>query len=293
MTHIYQQQLQDFSMFLSYEKGASPNTISAYERDIKQCLNFLNGRDLNASHLSEFSSFLSKRGYKPDSIIRKMSSLKSFCNYLFREKLITTHPKALITRPKRQQLLPKSLRLKEIEQLIESPDDEDRFPLRDQAIIELFYSCGLRVSECLNMAINQINMERESVTVTGKGNKQRVVPLGSEAKKAIKQYLDKERPLISRTRSPNILFLNRFGKGFSRQGLYQVIKKYVRKAGLRETTSPHTLRHTFATHLLEGDADLREVQEMLGHADIATTQIYTRLSREKIRKIYQNSHPRA
>jgi integrase/recombinase XerD len=283
----------EFLTFLSYEKGFSKNTVAAYKNDIEHFFQVANTNDITTKSLSTFSSTLVKNGYKASSIHRKLSAIKSFCSYLFREKIIDIHPKALVTMPKQEKPLPKVLKIDEMEKLINSPDKNDLFPLRDKAVIELFYSCGLRISECMNLKLEQINLEENVLIVIGKGNKQRMIPFGNPAKVAIKEYMQNERPKIIRYSDSGHIFLNRLGKKLSRQGLYSIIKKYALRACLNMNVSPHTLRHTFATHLLEGEADLREVQTLLGHANITTTQIYTNVSRERLKKLYKRTHPRA
>jgi integrase/recombinase XerD len=285
--------LEEFLAFLSYEKGFSKNTISSYKHDILQFLKFENPKKFNPKILASFAKKLTEKGYKTSSIHRKLSSLKSFCSFLFREKIIDSHPNALFNLPKKEQKLPTVLKISEVEKLINAPNKNNAYPFRDKAIIELFYSCGLRISECSILKISDINFTEEIVTVTGKGNKQRIIPLGSKAKQAIETYLNKERPSQIRHVKTDFLFLNRFGKELSRQGIFLLIKKYIKLTNLNEKISPHSLRHTFATHLLEGDADLIEVQELLGHANISTTQIYTKVSRERLKKIYNKFHPRA
>lgn len=280
-------------MFLKFEQGNSENTISSYQNDLEQFLDFLKEKKISAEAISAFSSYLFKRGYQASSILRKMSAIKAFCTYLFREKIIEVPPKALLIIPKREKKIPKAISKSDIANLLSKPDKSDSYPYRDRAILELFYACGLRISEVLDIKINQFSSKTDIIRIMGKGSKERVIPLGSLARCAIMDYLKFERDKIARPKSPENLFLNRSGNAFSRPGLFLVIKKYVKKAGLQKKVSPHTLRHSFATHLLEGGADLREVQELLGHSDISTTQIYTSLSREKIRSIYNNAHPRA
>ncbi|MFC1770680.1 site-specific tyrosine recombinase XerD [Candidatus Margulisiibacteriota bacterium] len=285
--------ISEFIAFLTYEKGSSKNTIQAYKNDLDHYFSIEKSNEITAQTLSHFSAALVKRGYSASSIHRKLSGIKTFCSFLFRERIINTHPKSLFVLPKQEKKLPKALKLKEMESLINSPDKNDTYPLRDAAIIELFYACGLRITECINLTLNQINFNEEVIKIIGKGNKERMVPLGSKAKSAMQKYIGRERNKMIKDQGSDFLFLNRSGQKISRQGVFLIIKKYARKALLNKKVSPHTLRHTFATHLLEGEADLKEVQVLLGHADISTTQIYTNVSRERLKKIYNRAHPRA
>lgn len=289
--------LSDFLFFLRYEKGSSEHTIEAYHSDLNQFVQFLNTDQLiaiSAKSIAHFSTHLQSQAYHSSSILRKLSAIKTFCIYLYREKLIDIPPTGLLTIPKRKQRLPKALSEKAVYDLLAAPSESDRYFYRDRAILELFYSCGLRISELAMIAVDQIDLETEFIRVIGKGQKERMIPLGSYAKLAVLEYLTKDRPSILREYTPSsILFLNHHGNPITRQGMFLIIKKYVAKAHLNSSISPHTLRHTFATHLLEGGADLRAVQELLGHADISTTQIYTSVSRKKLKQMYQHAHPRA
>ncbi len=283
--------LEEFLIYLKYEKGSSKNTVDAYKSDLIQFFCFLGSNQISSRQISFYAKDLHKREYSISTIFRKLSSLKSFFSYLYREGFIDTHPQSLVVMPKTQKKLPGTLSLKEVEKLIESPSQEDRYLFRDRAIMEVIYSCGLRISECKNLKISCINLQNKVITVFGKGGKERMIPFGEKVKDLIDKYIINERVILAGSYSGDFLFLNRSGKYFSRPGIYSLIKKYVRKASLKPDTSPHTLRHSFATHLLEGEADLREVQVLLGHADISTTQIYTHVSRERLRKVYEKAHP--
>ena len=263
----------EFLLYLQHEKGVSSNTLSAYQRDLNQFFALYKQAPITSRNLGQFAQWLSTKQYSPASIHRKLSSLKSFCSYLFREQLIDNHPRGLISLPKPPQRIPKALKIPQVEALIGASDR-----LRDSAILELIYACGLRISEAQNLEISHIDWDSKTLRVVGKGNKQRSIPFGRKAEVALRTYI--------KARSPG-----RRVFPWSRQTLYLIVKKAARRAGIK--ASPHTLRHSFATHLLEGNADLRLVQELLGHADIATTQIYTNVTRERLKSVYRKSHPRA
>ena len=284
--------LNDFWLFLEIEKGLSKNTIEAYQNDLKQFFDFLGSNEINSKNISSFSKYLLSREYSPSSILRKLSAIKMLANFLFREQVIEVNPANLMILPKREKRLPKSLSKNNINLLIEEPKQNNRWFARDKAIMELMYSSGLRISELVDLKVNQIYDNFELVKVIGKGNKERIVPIGQKAREAVLFYLEKEREILSRKASPNNLFLNQKGQKLSRQAVFLLIKKYAQRIGLKNKVTPHSLRHTFATHLLEGGADLREVQELLGHADITTTQIYTSTSVERMREVYRRAHPR-
>jgi tyrosine recombinase XerD len=288
----YKQYLEEYIVYLLYEKGSSKNTIAAYKQDINQFLTFLKTNKISQEQISLFSKFLEKREYGITTVFRKLSAVKTFCSFLYREKIIKEHPQALVTMPKQPQRLPKALDTVDIEALLLAPDENSKHQKRDKAILEFFYSCGLRISELCGIKISHLNFNNQIISVIGKGNKQRLIPIGDRAIAIINDYINSERSSQIRIYSKDHLFLNRFGKPINRQGVYNVVKKYVKKAGLKSATSPHTLRHTFATHLLEGSADIRSVQELLGHANINTTQIYTSVSKERLKKIYKKAHPR-
>lgn len=292
--------IHEFLMFLRYEKGSSEKTSSAYQNDLTQFGNYLKKNlrkttlDLTAKDIQSFSQDLTNREYSNASVLRKLSAIKTFFTYLYREKLISEIPSGLLIVPKRDQKLPKALSESAIKVLLASPTESDPFYYRDRAILELFYASGMRISELISVKQNQIEPSTDWIRIRGKRDKERLVPLGRYARKALLDYLQLERPKLVKTKKTTpILFLNHHGQPISRQGVFQMMKKYVKRAHLQHKISPHTLRHTFATHLLEGGADLREVQELLGHADVATTQIYTSVSIKRIKAIYEKAHPRA
>ncbi|MFA5876391.1 MAG: site-specific tyrosine recombinase XerD [Candidatus Margulisiibacteriota bacterium] len=292
-----QQFTDEFLSYLSVEKGCSKHTISAYRRDLSQFAAFLKNRsplEVSRGDLSLYLSRLSQK-FSINSVARKISAIKSFFHFLLREGYVKKDPAAEIELPKQPKRLPKALTFGEMFKLLAGGDGEkSRLWLRDLAILELLYACGLRAAELVALDINDVNLEVAFVKCTGKGDKERIVPVGKKALQAIRDYLKDLRPkLVKKRQEEKALFLDNGGRRLSRQGLFNLVKKYVQAAGITRHASPHTLRHTFATHLLERGADLRTVQEMLGHANISTTQIYTSVSRERLKKIYTQAHPRA
>ncbi|MFC1559738.1 site-specific tyrosine recombinase XerD [Candidatus Margulisiibacteriota bacterium] len=296
---MFKKQLEDFIGYLDYERGYSPNTLSAYRLDLKQFMEFLRSeritdpKDVGHKNISKFISGLNLSGKRPSSIERKLAAIKSFFHYLIRTGVARTDPTSEIVSPKKGKKLPKALSIKEAIHLAVYPKGEKIMQIRDRAIIELLYATGMRASELVNLKMNDVNLDVGFVKCFGKGSKERIIPVGKEALRTLKEYIDKARAKFERAKSPDNLFLDRLGKNLSRQGLWYLVKKYVKLAGVRLGASPHTLRHSFATHLLEMGADLRSVQEMLGHSSISTTQIYTSVSRERLKKDYEKAHPRA
>lgn len=284
--------ISSFKEYLTIEKGAADNTVLAYMSDLDQFLGFLGDRALSAARVSGFSKYLYDREFRATSISRKLSCIKLFCRFLVREGKIGLDLDGIVVKPKLGKRLPRVLSMDEMTALLGATDAVDRFRLRDQAILELFYSSGCRVSELPEIRVDDIT-EEPFFKITGKGRKQRMVPLGSLARVAIENYLAQERPRLLRDASPDFLFLNRFGQKISRQGIYLLVKKYVRRSGVNAAATPHTLRHSFAGHLLDGNADLREIQELLGHSNIATTQLYTHVSKAKLKREHREFHPRS
>lgn len=287
--------LDEFLSYLNYEKGFSQNTLFSYKRDLKQFLIFIKGKaeEVSRAHISRFVAFLSQKNYASSSIARKLSALKSFYHFLVREKYVKEDPTGQVILPKKIKLLPKALSLGDILKLLENIPQQDPLDIRDQALFELLYASGMRASEAMALNLLDVDLKISFVRVLGKGSKERLVPLGEKAKKALENYIVKARPQVLKNKENPALFLDQHGKRLSRQGLWWIVKKWVKILSLSSKVSPHTLRHTFATHLLEGGADLRSVQEMLGHANISTTQIYTSVSRERLKKAYLSAHPRA
>ncbi len=291
--------LKEYLSVLKLEKNLSENTVSSYRNDISSFINFLekyNITDPSAikqKHLAEFFRSLKETGLTSRSASRYHSSLKGFFKYLFVSKYIKESPIEKISAPKLSKNLPSVLSVNEIDLILSKPNVEDKLGMRDKAVLELLYACGLRVSELINLKISSLFFTEEVIRVLGKGSKERIVPIGSSAVKWINEYLTKSRPLLEKKmKSENFLFLNTRGTKLSRMGIWKIVDKYVNEAEIKKEVHPHTFRHSFATHLLEGGADLRAVQEMLGHADISTTQIYTHIDREYIKQMHKDFHPR-
>ncbi len=289
--------LNEFLEYISVEKGLSQNTVENYSRDIRKLFEFfqkekVSWEEAGENDLVRFIHNLSRSGLSARSLARLISSLRSFYKFLILEGKIEKNPAAGLSSPKIWLTLPKFLSLDEVETLLRQPDEGSSSGIRDKAMLELLYATGLRVSELVSLKINDVNLEDGFLICRGKGGKERVVPLGSPAVKAIRRYLDNVRPKLVK-RTTDALFLTSWGGSFTRQGFWKRLKIYAKKAGLASKVSPHTLRHSFATHLLERGADLRSVQLMLGHSQITTTQIYTHVSRERLRSIYDKYHPRA
>lgn len=285
--------LDGFFHFLTYQKGLSVNTVISYRSDLTEFMLFLEDRMLVSEEISAFCVNLYQKKRLLNTINRKLSAVRTFAKYLFLENVLGDGLDTLVVRPKRASRLPGSLQLSQVERLIDATDQSKMTPSRDRAMIELFYSCGLRVSELIALDVGQFHEETQFLRVLGKGDKERIVPLGQRAKASILAYLKSEYPDLSSQGGAGKLFLSSRGNPLTRQAVYGLIKLYLRAAGITQKASPHTLRHAFASHLLEGGADLREVQELLGHADIATTEIYTHVSRARLRQAYQQAHPRA
>ena len=289
--------LQSFLEFLSVEKGLSENTILSYGRDIKKFFRFLQRLKISFLNpgedvLGKFIQHASRSGLSARSITRLISSLKAFYKFLVLDGVMKKNPALSLHSPKSMLALPKYLRVKEVERLLSQPDQGAFMGLRDKAMLELLYATGLRVSELVLLKTKDINLEDGFLICRGKGGKERIVPLGNSAVKALQKYLEKARPKLLK-RENDYLFLTYRGDVFTRQGFWKLLKIYAQKANLAPKISPHVLRHSFATHLLERGADLRSVQLMLGHSQITSTQIYTHVSRERLRRVYDKYHPRA
>ncbi|MBU0687431.1 MAG: site-specific tyrosine recombinase XerD [Candidatus Margulisbacteria bacterium] len=291
-----QRLIDEFISYLTVEKGGSKHTLTSYKKDLAQFTKFFKDKvveEISRTDLSHYVSQLSSK-FSITSVARKISSMKSFFHFLMREGRIKKDPSSEIKLPKLPKRLPKALTFGEIFKLLAGGDKpKSHLWPRDLAILELLYATGLRASEIVSLNIPDVNLDVCFVKCTGKGEKERIVPVGKKAVAAIKDYLKNLRSKMTKNEKERALFLDKNGHRLSRQGLFNLVKKYTREAGITRHTSPHTLRHTFATHLLERGADLRTVQEMLGHANISTTQIYTSVSRERLKKIYSQAHPRA
>ncbi|MFH1361813.1 MAG: site-specific tyrosine recombinase XerD [bacterium] len=285
-------QIKDFLDFIKIERGYSEHTITSYRRDLKEFTKFAKGRRVDRDLIKSYLEVLYDKGYAITTTERRLACLKSFFNYQLREDLIEDNPTIDIKLPRKAKRLPKSLSISETIKLISSPKEKTFFTLRDLAMMELLYATGMRASEAVNLNLSDINMSVSFVKCLGKGSKERIVPINKMTLRLVKEYLEKGRPEFPQ-KDKQALFLDKNGQRLSRQGLWLTIKKYVKLTGVKGKTSPHTLRHSFATHLLEKGADLRSVQEMLGHADISTTQIYTSVSRERLKRMYNKAHPRA
>ena len=290
--------LADFLAYLEFERGLSRNTLEAYRNDLAQLGAYLDERDLDAlavthRELAGFLSALALGGASAATLQRKAACLRSFYRHLRREGQIEHDPTAELRGPRRAQRLPGVLSRDEVGRLLGAPSGSSPSALRDRALLELLYACGLRASEAVGLTLDDVDLQEELLCARGKGSKERLVPIGREAVAALRAYLALGRPVLVGLSPERHLFVNRRGGGLSRQGLYKIVQGHADTVGLKDRMSPHTLRHTFATHLLAGGCDLRTLQEMLGHADIATTQLYTHLSTERLRDVYFDAHPRA
>jgi integrase/recombinase XerD len=290
--------IQDFAHHLTVERGLAKNTIDAYGRDLAKFARFLKSKDrhprqLRYGELNEFFRKLSGQGLSAKSIARCLNAVRMFYRFLITEKVVTEDPTAQIRAPRTWKTLPRFLNLDEVDRLLAAPDTSTPLGLRDAAMVNLLYATGLRVSELVTLRVQEINLTGGYLTCVGKGNKERLVPMGRTASQTLSTYLDRGRSTIRGSSGTHTLFVNSRGGRLTRQGFWKILKKHGRAIGLRGKFSPHVLRHSFATHLLERGADLRSVQMMLGHADISTTQIYTHINRERLRRIYRDFHPRA
>jgi integrase/recombinase XerD len=291
----------DYLAYLELERGLSRNTLEAYRSDLQQYGSFLDRAGLAplAVTTGDLRAFVSEiqsgNGGRvaPATVQRKVACLRSFYRHLRREQILDHDPTADLRGPRLGARLPKVLSRDEVRALLRQPRGTSPAALRDRALLETMYACGLRASEAIALERSQVDLDAGIVRTRGKGSKERIVPIGSVALRALREYLDKGRPRLVGLREEPRVFVNVRGEALSRQGLYKIIQRYARAAGLERKMSPHTLRHTFATHLLAGGCDLRSLQEMLGHADIGTTQIYTHLSPDRLREVYFEAHPRA
>uniref|UniRef100_C6DZ72 Tyrosine recombinase XerD n=1 Tax=Geobacter sp. (strain M21) TaxID=443144 RepID=C6DZ72_GEOSM len=285
-------------LFLNYllvEKGAAANTVAAYSRDLNRYLLFLGEREPDGIRPIDVTGFLAKlkgEGIAPRSRARALSALRMLHRFLLREGYCELNPTAIVEAPKGVRKLPAVLSGREVEALLSSPHDTGAQELRDKAMLELLYATGLRVSELVGLKLGEVNLSAGYLMTIGKGDKERLVPIGESACRATGAYLQKARGELLKGKASPLLFLSRLGGGMSRQAFWNIIKKRALQAGVRASISPHTLRHSFATHLLENGADLRSVQIMLGHADLSSTQIYTHVTRERMKKLHAEFHPR-
>lgn len=290
--------IDQFLDYISVERGLSKNTIVSYARDLNKLATYLEKKhitsfsDIKKSDITDFMLSQKDKGLSANSIARGLAAMKMFFRFLTREGFLKIDITSVIETPKLWKHLPEALSIDEVDKLLDAPNIKDWLGIRDKACLELMYATGLRASEVIDLNIQNINLDLGVIRCIGKGSKERIVPLGKIAKVAIKRYIDKVRPKLLKSGAENGLFLTRLGRKMSRQMLWKIIKGYTKKARIDKGIKPHTLRHSFATHLLERGADLRVVQEMLGHSDISTTQIYTHINKERLKSIHKKFHPR-
>lgn len=289
--------LSEYEIWLAKEKKASANTLSSYLRDVRQFSDWLGGEGIalpqaTQSDIKQYAKFLNAKGKSDATVVRSIASLKSFYGYMLAAHSIMANPAKGFTPSKLERKLPEILSSKEVDLFLDQPDVSDEKGCRDKAMLELLYATGIRVSELISLDIHDINLVLGFIRCTGKG-KERIVPLYKGAVRALSTYIERVRPQLLEEPHEPALFVNMNGERMSRQGFWKIVKFYQQKAGIDKDITPHTLRHSFAAHLLENGADLKSIQEMLGHADISSTQIYTQLVNQKLRDVYTKAHPRA
>lgn len=295
--------LGEFLVFLAVEKGASANTIAAYKNDLQQLADFIGSRgsndgwqSLSRSDIQDFILDLKERGYTETSVARKVAAVRSFFAFLAAEGSITANPTEGLSSPRVGKTLPKAISPNEVDELLEQPARRSTPEAkRDRAMLELLYATGMRVTELVSLDMENLNLDPRSpfVRCLGKGAKERSIPIHDHALEALNGYLEDGRPMMVRNQDETALFVNRRGERLTRQGFWLILKGYAKSANLGDGVTPHTLRHSFATHMLRGGMPLRNVQEMLGHANISTTQVYTHLTSDHVREVYERAHPRA
>jgi len=290
--------VESFLNYLSVERGLSHNTIISYRRDLSTYADFISKSKIDAlskitkNDITNFMLNQKDKGISANSIARRLAAIRMFHRFLARERIVKEDPSNLIDSPKLWKKIPEALSLNEVDSLIAQPDMRDNQGVRDRAILETLYATGMRVSEAVDLKKDNINLDIGFLRCIGKGNKERVIPLGKKAIGSIKKYLESSRLVFLKNKESDFLFLNRSGRRISRQSVWKLIKKYALSARIKKPLKPHTLRHSFATHLLERGADLRSVQEMLGHSNISTTQIYTHINKERLKAVHRQFHPR-
>jgi integrase/recombinase XerD len=291
--------LKEFEYYLKISKGLRPNTITSYKSDLTEYTDFLernyyikDSNDITKQYIRNFIARLKRNNNTVSSIRRKLSAIRSFHKYLLVEKLVSENISTGVNLPKKDKKLPVVLSVDEIDALMVAADGIEPLEIRNKAMLELLYGSGLRISELLDLRLQDLHLNMGFINVVGKGNKERIVPIGDEGAYALKEYIDKGRSVLKKVPG-DILFVNRSGSPISRVGFYKTLKKITFKAGIMKDVSPHTLRHSFASHLLENGVDLRMVQELLGHEDISTTQIYTHISKKQLKEVYEEFHPRS
>lgn len=287
-----------FLNYLSVERGLSNNTLVSYQKDLSCYTDFLKKQHIDAlakatrNDIINFMFFQKDKGLAVNTISRRLSAIRMFHKFLVRERMLTVDPSNLIDSPKPWKKIPQALSYDEVEALLSQPNIRNKQGLRDKAILEVLYATGMRVSEATSLLINNLNLDVGFLRCIGKGNKERIIPLGKKAIASLKRYLGAGRLSLLKDKESDVLFLSRFGRKISRQSLWKIIRKYASLARIKKPLKPHILRHSFATHMLERGADLRSVQEMLGHTDISTTQIYTHINKDRLKSIHKKYHPR-
>lgn len=290
--------IEEFLNYLSVERGLAGNTISSYRRDLSKYLDYLENNNITSlsqttrNNITGFILSLKDRGLNSSSIARALVAVKMLYRFLASENYLKDDIASVFNLPKLWRRLPEVLSIEEVDSLLHGPDLRTWMGIRDRAALELIYATGIRVSEIANLRLDDLNLEIGFVRCTGKGQKERIIPLGTQAIRSLIKYINKVRPRLLKQREQPYLFLSRLGKRMSRQTFWKIIKTYAKRCGIKKEITPHTLRHSFATHLLERGADLRALQEMLGHSDISTTQIYTHINKERLKQIHRKFHPR-
>lgn len=290
--------IEDFMVYLQIDKKYSENTIDAYHHDLMRYYKYVNEIEhkdfgtIKKKEIKNYLKYLNDSGLDQRSVSRNISSIRSFYKFLLIEKYVKNNPSDLLELPKRKKTLPQVLSMEEIDRLLDIPLT-DPYSYRNKAMLELMYATGLRVSELINLKLHDIDLSMAYVRTVGKGDKERIIPIGDVALNALKNYMENYRKLLLKGKVTDALFLNNHGLGMTRQGFFKILKKLAKEKDIKTPFSPHTLRHSFATHLLNNGADLRSIQELLGHSDISTTQIYTHISNQRLKENYQNFHPHA
>lgn len=290
--------IEDFMVYLQIDKKYSENTIDAYHRDLMRYYKYVNEIEhkdfgtIKKKEIKNYLKYLNDSGLDQRSVSRNISSIRSFYKFLLIEKYVKNNPSDLLELPKRKKTLPQVLSMEEIDRLLDIPLT-DPYSYRNKAMLELMYATGLRVSELINLKLHDVDLSMAYVRTVGKGDKERIIPIGDVALNVLKNYMENYRKLLLKGKVTDALFLNNHGLGMTRQGFFKILKNLAKEKDIKTPFSPHTLRHSFATHLLNNGADLRSIQELLGHSDISTTQIYTHISNQRLKENYQNFHPHA
>lgn len=291
--------IDEFITHVALERGQAKNTQDTYRRMLIQFAGYLQSRNVErwgevaSQHITDYLLYQRKREMALNSILLELAAIRVFFRFLYANRFVPSNVAELIDRPKKFKSLPKSLTMADVDKLLQPPASDDPRAVRDQAILEVMYASGLRVSELATLTLENINFESGFLRVIGKGNKERIVPIGSQALKRLRFYLERTRPKLVRPHTPSALFLSNSGRQLNRATLWQLVSRSAKHAGVVKHVSPHMLRHSFATHLLENGADLRVIQEMLGHADISTTQVYTHVDSQRLKSVHYQFHPRA